>query len=109
MGAGPARVPKAERTRRQILAAAEHRFAAAGFEKTRLDDVAEDVFLRLFRNTVPLQRQKTPMPAPEEPDHRPRITEPAMFPRVAEQPPLHLRVQQEQRCAPAAAPAAVCS
>jgi len=37
------RLPKAERTRRQILAAAELRFAAAGFEKTRLDDVAEDI------------------------------------------------------------------
>ena len=38
-----ARIPKAERTRRQILAAAEGRFAAAGFEKTRLDDVADDI------------------------------------------------------------------
>jgi len=37
------RLTKAERTRRQILAAAELRFAAAGFEKTRLDDVADDI------------------------------------------------------------------
>ena len=37
------RLSKAERTRAQILAAAEVRFAAAGFEKTRLDDVAEDI------------------------------------------------------------------
>jgi len=37
------RLPKAERTRRQILAAAELRFAAGGFDKTRLDDVAEDI------------------------------------------------------------------
>ena len=37
------RLPKAERTRRQILASAERRFAAAGFEKTRLDDVADDI------------------------------------------------------------------
>ncbi|MEM9175690.1 MAG: TetR/AcrR family transcriptional regulator [Myxococcota bacterium] len=39
----PARLSKAERTRRQILAAAELRFAAAGFDKTRLDDVAKDI------------------------------------------------------------------
>jgi len=38
-----ARLTKAERTRRQILTAAEWRFAAAGFEKTRLDDVADDI------------------------------------------------------------------
>jgi AcrR family transcriptional regulator len=38
-----ARIPKAERTRRQILQAAEHRFASSGFEKTRLEDVAEDI------------------------------------------------------------------
>ena len=37
------RLSKAERTRLQILAAAELRFAAAGFDKTRLDDVAEDI------------------------------------------------------------------
>ncbi len=37
------RLTKAERTRRQILMAAEVRFGAAGFEKTRLDDVAEDI------------------------------------------------------------------
>ena len=37
------RLTKAERTRRQILAAAEARFAAAGFDKTRLDDVADDI------------------------------------------------------------------
>lgn len=37
------RLSKAERTRAQILAAAEVRFAAAGFEKTRLDDVADDI------------------------------------------------------------------
>ena len=37
------RLSKAERTRGQILAAAETRFAAAGFDKTRLDDVAEDI------------------------------------------------------------------
>ena len=37
------RLPKAERTRRQILTAAEARFAAAGFEKTRLEDVADDI------------------------------------------------------------------
>ena len=37
------RLSKAERTRRQILAAAEARFAATGFEKTRLDDVADDI------------------------------------------------------------------
>lgn len=37
------RLPKAERTRRQILAAAEARFAATGFDKTRLDDVADDI------------------------------------------------------------------
>jgi AcrR family transcriptional regulator len=36
----PARIPKAERTRRQILAAAERCFAERGFEKTRLEDVA---------------------------------------------------------------------
>jgi AcrR family transcriptional regulator len=41
----PPRPSKAERTRRQILEAAERRFAAMGFEKTRLDDVAEDVGL----------------------------------------------------------------
>jgi AcrR family transcriptional regulator len=37
------RIPKAERTRRQILAAAERHFAEAGFEKTRLDDIADDI------------------------------------------------------------------
>ena len=37
------RLTKADRTRRQILAAAELRFATSGFEKTRLDDVAEDI------------------------------------------------------------------
>lgn len=37
------RIPKAERTRRQILTAAERRFAEAGFENTRLDDIAEDI------------------------------------------------------------------
>jgi AcrR family transcriptional regulator len=37
------RIPKAERTRRQILAAAERHFAEAGFENTRLDDIAEDI------------------------------------------------------------------
>ncbi len=37
------RIPKAERTRRQILAAAERRFADAGFENTRLDDIASDI------------------------------------------------------------------
>ncbi len=37
------RLPKAERTRRQILAAAERRFSEAGFEKTRLDDIADDI------------------------------------------------------------------
>jgi len=37
------RLSKAERTRGQILAAAELRFATAGFDKTRLDDVAEDI------------------------------------------------------------------
>lgn len=45
MSAAPVRIPKAERTRRQILAAAVERFAATGFEKTRLEDVAEDVGL----------------------------------------------------------------
>lgn len=39
------RIPKAERTRRQILAAAERRFADAGFADTRLDDIAADVGL----------------------------------------------------------------
>ena len=39
----PARIPKAERTRRQIMAAAEVRFATAGFDKTRLEDVANDI------------------------------------------------------------------
>ena len=39
----PARIPKAERTRRQIMAAAEARFATAGFDKTRLEDVASDI------------------------------------------------------------------
>ena len=43
MSAAVARLSKAQRTRRQILAAAELRFAAAGFEKTRLEDVAEDI------------------------------------------------------------------
>jgi AcrR family transcriptional regulator len=38
-----ARIPKAERTRRQILIAAERRFAEAGFENTRLDDIADDI------------------------------------------------------------------
>jgi AcrR family transcriptional regulator len=38
-----ARLPKAERTRRQILAVAERRFAATGFDKTRLDDIADDI------------------------------------------------------------------
>ena len=37
------RLSKAERIRRQILAAAELRFAASGFDKTRLDDVADDI------------------------------------------------------------------
>jgi len=37
------RIPKAERTRRQILGAAERRFAQAGFERTRLDDIAADI------------------------------------------------------------------
>jgi len=36
-------LPKAERTRRQILAAAERRFAEAGFDKTRLEDIADDI------------------------------------------------------------------
>ena len=35
------RPSKSERTRAQILAAAEARFASLGFEKTRLDDVAD--------------------------------------------------------------------
>ena len=39
----PARIPKAERTRRQIMAAAEVRFATAGFDKTRLEDIANDI------------------------------------------------------------------
>jgi AcrR family transcriptional regulator len=39
----PPRLPKAERTRRQILAAAELVFAERGFEKTRLEDVAAAV------------------------------------------------------------------
>ena len=44
MSAAPQpRLSKAERTRRQILAAAELRFAGAGFDKTRLDDVADDI------------------------------------------------------------------
>ncbi len=37
------RLPKAERTRRQILAAAERRFAESGFDQTRLDDIADDI------------------------------------------------------------------
>lgn len=37
------RPSKSERTRAQILAAAEARFASQGFEKTRLDDVADDI------------------------------------------------------------------
>ena len=37
------RLSKAERTRRQILSAAERRFAESGFEKTRLDDIADDI------------------------------------------------------------------
>ena len=41
--AAPTRLPKAERTRRQILAAAERHFAASGFDKTRLEDVADDI------------------------------------------------------------------
>jgi AcrR family transcriptional regulator len=41
--AAQTRLPKAERTRRQILSAAERRFAASGFEKTRLEDVADDI------------------------------------------------------------------
>jgi AcrR family transcriptional regulator len=40
--AAEARLSKSERTRRQILAAAERRFAAAGFERTRLEDVGAD-------------------------------------------------------------------
>ena len=43
MPSSAARIPKAERTRRQILAAAERRFAQAGFERTRLDDIADDI------------------------------------------------------------------
>jgi TetR/AcrR family transcriptional regulator len=37
------RIPKAERTRRLILQAAERRFSHAGFTDTRLEDVARDV------------------------------------------------------------------
>lgn len=37
------RLSKAERTRRQILTAAERHFAAAGFEKTRLDDIGDEI------------------------------------------------------------------
>jgi AcrR family transcriptional regulator len=40
--AAEARLSKSERTRRQILAAAERRFAAVGFERTRLEDVGAD-------------------------------------------------------------------
>lgn len=41
---GPPRRPsKAERTRRSILTSAERHFATVGFEKTRLEDVADDI------------------------------------------------------------------
>ena len=43
MSTATARIPKAERTRRQILAAAERHFAEAGFESARLDDIADDI------------------------------------------------------------------
>ena len=43
MSTAVARIPKAERTRRQILAAAEGRFGARGFESTRLEDIADDI------------------------------------------------------------------
>jgi TetR/AcrR family transcriptional regulator len=38
--------PKAERTRADILVAAEHQFARRGYEATRLEDVAEAVGLK---------------------------------------------------------------
>jgi len=38
-----ARPSKSERTRRLILASAERHFATLGFEKTRLEDVADDI------------------------------------------------------------------
>lgn len=54
----PPHPSKAQRTRRPVLAAAERRFAAMGFEETRLDDAAEDV--GLVHSAILSPRKETP-------------------------------------------------
>jgi len=54
----PPHPSKAQRTHRSLLEAAERRLAAIGFEKTRIDDGAEDVGLVGSANLYPFKDKR---------------------------------------------------